>query len=134
MLPLRTARRPVRVVNNEFFLVPCENPYANGGSYTQSRFQVGVRLPIIGSLTVRPYYLLQSVNLPAGWDTNASVSLLVIKYRVNPNEILRPLWVVAWVVKGFRILGLRLALREMGTYFCKVGERNVLPAATSRIA
>ena len=58
------------VVNNEFFLVPWDNPYANGGSYTQNRFQVGVRLRITGSLAVRPYYLLQSVNLPLGWDTN----------------------------------------------------------------
>jgi hypothetical protein len=70
-LPLRTAWRPVVVVNNEFFVVPWNNPFANGGSsYTQNRFQVGVRLPIADSFSVRPYYLLQSVNLPAGWDTN----------------------------------------------------------------
>jgi hypothetical protein len=31
---------------------------------------VGVRLPIADSFSVRPYYLLQSVNLPSGWDTN----------------------------------------------------------------
>jgi hypothetical protein len=44
---------------------------ANGGnSFTQNRFQVGVRLPIGDSFSVRPYYLLQSVNLPGGWDTN----------------------------------------------------------------
>lgn len=70
-LPLRAARRPVLVVNNEFFIVPWNNPYANGGtSYTQNRFQIGVRLPLADSFSVRPYYLLQSVNLPAGWDTN----------------------------------------------------------------
>jgi hypothetical protein len=70
-LPLRTAWRPAVVVNNEFFVVPWNNPFANGGSsYTQNRFQVGVRLPVADSFSVRPYYLLQSVNLPAGWDTN----------------------------------------------------------------
>lgn len=70
-IPLRIAWRPVIVLNNEFFLVPWENPYANGGtSYTQNRFQVGVRLPVTSSLSVRPYFMLQSVNLPDGWDTN----------------------------------------------------------------
>jgi hypothetical protein len=70
-LPLRMSRRPVLVVSNEFFVVPGNNPFANGGSsYTQNRFQVGVRLPIGDSFSVRPYYLLQSVNLPGGWDTN----------------------------------------------------------------
>jgi len=70
-LPFRMARRPVIVVNNEFFIVPGYNPFANGGSsYTQNRFQVGVRFPIADSFSVRPYYLLQSVNLPTGWDTN----------------------------------------------------------------
>ena len=70
-LPIRMARPPVLVVNNEFFIVPGYNPFANGGSsYTQNRFQVGVRLPISNSVSVRPYFLLQSVNLPTGWDTN----------------------------------------------------------------
>jgi hypothetical protein len=31
-LPIRTARQPVLVVNNEFFIVPGYNPFANGGS------------------------------------------------------------------------------------------------------
>jgi hypothetical protein len=75
-LPLRTTWRPVIVVSNEFFLVPWYNPFANGGSsYTQNRFQVGVRLPVTNSLTVRPYYMLQSVNLPDGWDTNQIVGI-----------------------------------------------------------
>jgi hypothetical protein len=70
-LPLRMTRRPVLVVNNEFFIVPGYNPFANGGSsYTQNRFQIGVRLPIDDSFSVRPYYLLQSINLPTGWETN----------------------------------------------------------------
>jgi Protein of unknown function (DUF2490) len=70
-IPLRTNWRPVIVVNNEFFLVPWNNPFANGGgSFTQNRFQVGVRLPAANFLSVRPYYMLQTVNLPAGWDTN----------------------------------------------------------------
>jgi Protein of unknown function (DUF2490) len=75
-LPLRTTWRPTVVVNNEFFIVPWYNPFANGGSsYTQNRFQAGVRLPISNSLSVRPYYMLQSVNLPTGWDTNEIVGI-----------------------------------------------------------
>ena len=75
-LPLRMARRPVLVVSNEFFIVPGNNPFSNGGSsYTQNRFQVGVRFPIADSFSVRPYYLLQSVNLPAGWETNEIVGI-----------------------------------------------------------
>jgi hypothetical protein len=75
-LPLRTSWRPTVVANNEFFIVPWFNPFANGGSsYTQNRFQVGVRLPISNSLSIRPYYMLQSVNLPAGWDTNEIVGI-----------------------------------------------------------
>ena len=70
-LPFRMTRRPVLVASDEFFVVPGNNPFANGGSsFTQNRFQVGVRLPIGDSFSVRPYYLLQSVNLPGGWDTN----------------------------------------------------------------
>jgi hypothetical protein len=82
VLPLRTAWRPVLVVNSEFFLVPWDNPFANGGSYTQNRFQVGVRLPITGSLAVRPYYLLQSVNLPSGWDTNEIIGIS-LTYKIS---------------------------------------------------
>jgi hypothetical protein len=81
VLPLRTAWRPVLILNNEFFLVPWENPYANGGSYTQNRVQVGVRLPMTASLAVRPYYLLQSVNRPVGWDTNGIIGIS-LSYRV----------------------------------------------------
>ena len=70
-IPLHMPRRPVVVVSNEFFIVPGNNPFANGGSsFTQNRFQIGVRLPITDSFSVRPYYLIQSVNLPGGWDTN----------------------------------------------------------------
>ena len=69
-LPLRMTRRPVLVVNNEFFVVPGNNPFANGGSYTQNRFQVGIRVPVADSFSIRPYFLVQSVNLPTGWDTN----------------------------------------------------------------
>jgi Protein of unknown function (DUF2490) len=74
-LPLRMKRPPVLVVSNEFFVVPRDNSFAAGGSYTQNRFQVGVRLPIADSFSIRPYYLLQSVNLPAGWDTNQIVGI-----------------------------------------------------------
>jgi hypothetical protein len=75
-LPLRMAQRPVLVVSNEFFIVPGNNPFASGGSsYTQNRFQVGIRFPIADSFSVRPYYLLQSINLPTGWDTNEIVGI-----------------------------------------------------------
>ena len=81
-LPLRTTWRPTIVVSNEFFIVPWYNPFANGGSsYTQNRFQVGVRLPVTNSFSVRPYYMLQSVNLPPGWDTNEIVGISLV-YKV----------------------------------------------------
>jgi hypothetical protein len=75
VLPLRTSRPLVLVVNNEFFLVPWTNPFANGGAYTQNRFQAGVRLPITASLTLRPYFMVQSVNLPSGWDSNNIIGI-----------------------------------------------------------
>jgi hypothetical protein len=74
-LPVRMKRRPVLVVSNEFFVVPGTNSFAAGGSFTQNRFQVGVRLPITDSVSVRPYYLLQSVNLPTGWETNEIIGI-----------------------------------------------------------
>ena len=82
-LPIGSTRRPVLVVSNEFFIVPWYNPFANGGSsFTQNRFQIGVRLPIADSFSVRPYYMLQSVNLPTGWDTNEMFGIsLVVKLQ-----------------------------------------------------
>ena len=74
-LPVRRTRPPVVVVNNEFFVVPGTNSFASGGSYTQNRFQVGVRRPITDSFSMRIYFLLQSVNLPTGWDTNEIVGI-----------------------------------------------------------
>lgn len=75
-LPLRTTWRPTIVVSNEFFIVPWNNPFANGGtSYTQNRFQVGVRMPIASSVSVRPYFLVQSVNLPPGWESNDIIGI-----------------------------------------------------------
>jgi Protein of unknown function (DUF2490) len=82
VIPIHTAWRPVLVVNNEFFFVPWSNPYANGGTYTQNRFQIGVRLPATASLSARPYYLVQSVNLPAGWDTNEIIGIS-LGYRIS---------------------------------------------------
>ena len=71
VLPFPSSRPFVAYVNNEFFLVPWNNPFANGGSaYTQNRFQAGVRMPVTAALTLRPYFLVQSVNLPTGWDSN----------------------------------------------------------------
>lgn len=82
-LPIRTSRQPVLVVNNEFFIVPGNNPFANGGSiYTQNRFQVGVRFPATDSFSIRPYFMWQSVNLPPGWDTNEIVGVsLAVKVQ-----------------------------------------------------
>jgi len=81
-LPVRMKRRPVLVVSNEFFVVPGTNSFAAGGSFTQNRFQVGVRLPITDSFSIRPYYLLQSVNLPTGWETNEIIGIsMAIKVR-----------------------------------------------------
>ena len=74
-LPLRMTRCPVLVVSNEFFIVPGSNSFAAGGSFTQNRFQVGVRLPMADSFSIRPYFLLQSVNLPTGWETNEIVGI-----------------------------------------------------------
>jgi hypothetical protein len=75
-LPLRMTRPPVLVVNDEFFLVPGNNPFANGGSaFTQNRFQVGLRSPVTDSFSIRTYFLWQSVNLPTGWDTNEIVGI-----------------------------------------------------------
>jgi hypothetical protein len=81
-LPVRMKQRPVLVVSNEFFVVPGTNSFAAGGSFTQNRFQVGVRLPITDWLSVRPYYLLQSVNLPTGWENNEIIGIsMAIKVR-----------------------------------------------------
>jgi Protein of unknown function (DUF2490) len=85
-LPLRMKRRPVLVVSNEFFVVPGTNSFAAGGSFTQNRFQVGVRLPITDSFSVRPYYLLQSVNLPTGWETNEIIGISVAVKILNKNK------------------------------------------------
>jgi hypothetical protein len=75
-LPVRATRPPVLVVTNEFFVVPGNNPFSNGGSaYTQNRFQVGVRQAITDSFSMRVYYMFQSVSLPAGWDTNEIVGI-----------------------------------------------------------
>ena len=75
-LPFRMARPPVLVVSDEFFLVPGDNPFANGGSaFTQNRFQVGVRSPVTDSFSTRTYFLWQSVNLPTGWETNEIVGI-----------------------------------------------------------
>jgi hypothetical protein len=85
-LPLRMKRSPVLVVSNEFFFVPGTNSFAAGGSFTQNRFQVGVRLPITDSFSIRPYYLLQSVNLPTGWETNEIIGISVAVKILNKNK------------------------------------------------
>ena len=74
-LPLHTTRPPVVGVSNEFFIVPGPNSYPSGSSFTQNRLQAGIRVPIANSFSIRPYYLLQSVDLPTGWKTNGIVGL-----------------------------------------------------------
>jgi hypothetical protein len=74
-LPLRLTRRPVVIVNNEFFLVPGTNSFFSSYSFTQNRFQAGVRLPISPLFSVRTYYMLQSIDVPAGWDNNHIIGL-----------------------------------------------------------
>ena len=74
-LPLRMTRPPAVGVSNEFFIVPGPNSYPSGSSFTQNRFQVGIRLPMANSFSIRPYYLLQSVDLPTGWKTNGILGL-----------------------------------------------------------
>jgi Protein of unknown function (DUF2490) len=85
-LPLPMKRRPVLVVSNEFFVVPGTNSFAAGGSFTQNRFQLGVRLPITDSFSIRPYYLLQSVNLPTGWETNEIIGISLAAKIFNKNK------------------------------------------------
>ena len=85
-LPFRMKRRPVLVVSNEFFVVPGTNSFAAGGSFTQNRFQVGIRLPITDSFSIRPFYLLQSVNLPTGWETNEIIGISVAAKILNTNK------------------------------------------------
>jgi hypothetical protein len=70
-LPVPWTRPPVVVVNNEFFIVPGANSFASGGSFTQNRFQAGIRFPVSQSCSIRPYFMLQSVNRTTGWDTNS---------------------------------------------------------------
>ena len=79
-------RRPALVVSNEFFVVPGTNSFAAGGSFTQNRFQVGIRLPVTDSFSTRPYFMLQSVNLPSGWDTNGIIGISLAFKVLNKNK------------------------------------------------
>jgi hypothetical protein len=49
---------------------PGARAFLSSRQWPQHRPKVGIRQPITDSVFVRVYYLLQSVNLPAGWDTN----------------------------------------------------------------
>jgi hypothetical protein len=62
-------------VSEELFFVPGTNSFASGGAFTQNRFQAGIRLPITDSYSIRPYFLLQSVNRAAGWETNGIIGV-----------------------------------------------------------
>ena len=85
VLPVRAARPPVLVVNNEFFLVPGHNPFANGGTpYVQNRAQAGVRQAVTDSFSIRVFYMFQSLNLPTGWETNEIVGIS-LTFR-NPRK------------------------------------------------
>jgi hypothetical protein len=85
-LPLRLTRRPVVVVNNEFFLVLGTNSFFSHQSFTQNRFQAGVGLPISPSLSIRTYYMLQSIDVPAGWDTNHIIGISLNFRLRNSNS------------------------------------------------
>ncbi|MGA9720534.1 MAG: DUF2490 domain-containing protein [Acidobacteriaceae bacterium] len=85
-LPLRILPSPVLVVNDEMFVVPGNNSFAAGGSFTQNRFQAGVRLLLTSSLSVRPYWMLQSVNLPTGWDTNEIIGISLALKVLNKTK------------------------------------------------
>jgi hypothetical protein len=74
-LPIRVARPPVVVVSDEFFVVPGTNSFASGGAFTQNRFQAGIRLPLTNSYSIRPYFLLQSLNRATGWETNGIIGI-----------------------------------------------------------
>jgi hypothetical protein len=74
-LPLRMTRPPIVGISNEFFFVPGTNSFSSGGTFTQNRFQVGVRLAVSDSVSIRPYFLLQSVNRPTGWETNGIIGV-----------------------------------------------------------
>jgi Protein of unknown function (DUF2490) len=76
-LPIRWTRPPIAVVNNEFFLVPNANRSASGSSFSQNRFQVGIRLPIADSCSVHPYFMLRSAHQPTGWDTTRVFGLMI---------------------------------------------------------
>lgn len=69
-LPLRSTWRPVLIVSDEVFLVLGNNSFAAGNAFTQDRLQFGARLPIMPWLAMRPYYMVQFLNLSSGWDTN----------------------------------------------------------------
>jgi uncharacterized protein DUF2490 len=91
ILPLRMPRRPALVLSNEFFVVPGTNSFAAGGSFTQNRVQVGIRVPITDSFSTRPYFMWQSVNLPPGWDTNGIIGIsLTFKTPSRPIKKFRP--------------------------------------------
>jgi hypothetical protein len=85
-LPLRIAQNPVVVVSDEMFVVPGNNSFAAGGSFTQNRVQAGVRLQLTNSVSIRPYYMVQSVNLPTGWDSNEIVGISVAFKVLNKSK------------------------------------------------
>ena len=68
-LPLRMKRRPVLVVNNEFFVVPGTNSFAAGGSFTQNRFQVG-GAAAHHRFVFHTSLLFTAVGEPANWLGN----------------------------------------------------------------
>ena len=77
-LPFKGTRRPVILgVTHEFFIVPGSNSFSNNGAFTQDRIQVGVRVPLAETFSIRPYYMVQFVNIPTGWDSNGIIGISV---------------------------------------------------------
>jgi len=86
VLPLRVKRIPVLVVTNEFFLVPGTNSFSSGGTYTQNRFQAGVRVPVTSFFAIRPYYMLQSANRTTGWETTQVLGFSLTLKAVDKSK------------------------------------------------
>jgi hypothetical protein len=75
-LPLRTTWRPVIGCEQRILPRPLVQPIRQRWHQLHPKpLPGGVRMPVTELVSVRPYYLLLSVNLPAGWDTNQVIGI-----------------------------------------------------------
>ncbi len=90
-MPLRMARRPVLVVTNEFFIVPGNNPFCQRRQQstprTASKWVFDCPSPI--HFSVRPYNLLQSVNLPGGLGHKRNYWYFACLHSPTQNQMRR---------------------------------------------